>query len=60
VTVLTEAFKTASAIRAKTLGMPGHPTVVLEHPMASKTPAEILSMAERFVDAIASGLARNP
>jgi hypothetical protein len=60
VTVLTEAFRTASQIRAKTLGMPEHPTVVVEHPVASKTSAEILVMAERFVDAIASGLAKKP
>ena len=47
-------------IRAKTLGMPDHPTVVLEHPMASKTEAQVLAMAERFVDQIAAGLVRKP
>jgi hypothetical protein len=56
VTVLTEAFQAAAKIRARTLGMPDHPTVVLEHPMASKTHAEIQAMAERFVAAIAGGL----
>ena len=58
--MLTEAFRTASVIRAKTLGMPDHPTVVLEHPMASKTEAQVLAMAERFVDQIAAGLVRKP
>jgi hypothetical protein len=43
-------------IRAKMLGMPQHPTVVLQHPMASKTAAEVDAMAERFVDAIAGAL----
>ena len=57
-TVITEAFKTAATIRAKTLGMPQHPVVVVEHPMASKTEAEVLAMAERFVDAIVSALVR--
>lgn len=38
--------------------MPDHPTVVLEHPIASKTEEEVLAMAERFVDEIASGLVK--
>ena len=59
-TVMTEAFKTAAVIRAKMLGMPGHPTVIVEHPMASKTEAEVLSMAERCVDLVASGLVLKP
>jgi hypothetical protein len=54
--VLTEAFRTAATIRAKTLGMPQHPVVVVEHPMASRTEAEVAEMAERFVDAIVSAL----
>jgi hypothetical protein len=58
VTVLTEAFRTAATIRAKTLGMPQHPTVVLEHPMASKTETQVRGMAERFVEAIVNGLVR--
>jgi len=28
--------------------MPQHPVVVIEHPMASKTEAEVLAMAEAF------------
>ena len=59
-TVITEVFKTAAVIRAKMLGMPEHPTVIVEHPMASKTEAEVLSMAERFVDLVASGLVLKP
>jgi hypothetical protein len=60
VTVITEAFKNAAIIRAKVLGMPEHPKVIVEHPMASKTEAEVLNMAERFVDLIASGLVLKP
>jgi hypothetical protein len=56
VTLLTQAFTTAAVIRAKMLGMPDHPTVVLEHPMASKTEAEVDAMAVRFADAIARAL----
>ena len=54
--VITEAFKTAGAIRARTLGMPGHPRVVVEHPMASKTESEVQDMVERHLDEIVEGL----
>ena len=60
VTLLTEAFTTAAVIRAKMLGMPQHPTVILQHPMASKTAAEVDGMAEHFVDAIAAALVTKP
>ena len=36
--------------------MPRHPTVIVEHPMASRTEAEVTAMAERFVDEIVRGL----
>ena len=58
-TLLTEAFTTAAVIRAKMLGMPDHPTVVLEHPMASKTQSEVDEMAVRFADAIARALTKS-
>ena len=57
-TLLTEAFRTAATLRAKTLGMPQHPTVVLEHPMASKTEVQVRGMAERFVESIVNALVR--
>ncbi|OGA51048.1 MAG: hypothetical protein A3F74_13105 [Betaproteobacteria bacterium RIFCSPLOWO2_12_FULL_62_58] len=59
-TVITEVFKTAAVIRAKMLGMPEHPTVIVEHPMASKTEAEVLAMAEQYVALVASGLVLKP
>ena len=43
-------------IRAKVLGMPRQPRIVVEHPIASKTEAEVSAMAERFVEAIVTGL----
>jgi len=58
VVVITEAFKTAGSIRAKTLGMPEHPRVVVEHPMASKTEPEVQDMVERHLDEIVSALIR--
>ena len=56
VTVITAAFEEAAVSRASVLGMPGQPRVVVEHPLASKTPAQIHSMAERFVEAIENAL----
>ena len=43
-------------LRAKVLGMPEHPRVIIEHPIANKSDAEVTSMAERFVAEIVSGL----
>jgi len=40
--------------------MPQHPTVVVEHPMASKTEAEVSSMAQRHLDAIVGALVSRP
>jgi hypothetical protein len=40
--------------------MPDHPTVVVEHPIASKTEADVKVMAERFVVAIVRALVKKP
>jgi hypothetical protein len=56
VTVLTEAFETAAAARAGVLGLPEHRTVVIEHPLASRTPSEVEKMAEAAVARVAAGL----
>jgi hypothetical protein len=45
VTVLTEAFETAAAARARVLGLPEHRAVVVEHPIASRTGPEVEKMA---------------
>ena len=54
--MITEAFRKAAAIRAKVLGFPDHPVVVLEHPIANRTEVEMSDMAERAIDLVASGL----
>jgi hypothetical protein len=56
VTVVTEAFETAASMRAGVLGLPEHPTVVVEHPIASRTPAEVGTMAATAVARVAAGL----
>ena len=58
--MLTEAFRAPATIRAKTLGMPEHPTVVVKHPIASMTNEDVLAMAERAVESIVNGLVKKP
>ena len=57
-TVITQAFTNAAMIRARTLGMPDHPIVVVEHPIASRTEAEMSSAAERALDVVCRALVR--
>ena len=57
-TVVTEAFETAASMRAGVLGLPQHPTVVVEHPIASRTLPEVRKIAEAAVGRVAAGLAR--
>ena len=39
--------------------MEGHPLVVMPHPLASKTEAEVQAIAETIVDSIARGLTKS-
>lgn len=56
--MLTSAFQTAAQLRAKTLGLEGHPLVVMQHPLASRTEAAVKVIAAELVDAIANGLTK--
>jgi hypothetical protein len=56
VCVITSAFETPARARSRVLGMEGHPLVVMKHPLASRTPEEVGSMAESFIEALARGL----
>jgi hypothetical protein len=60
VTVVTEAFQTAARARAGVLGLPEHPTVIVEHPLASRTPSEVEKIAAAAAARIAAGLSRPP
>ena len=55
-TVITTAFEKAARVRAQILGMQALPIVVMPHPLASKTAAEIKAIAGQIVDGIAQGL----
>ncbi len=56
VTVITTAFTKAAELRAKALGLPEHPVVVIDHPMYSKTSEEIKNQARDSVQKIVDGL----
>ena len=55
-TVITAAFTKAAELRAKALGLPDHPVVVIDHPMYSKTGDEIADQARGSVQKIVDGL----
>ena len=55
-TVITAAFTKAAELRAKALGLPDHPVVVIDHPMYSKTSDEIADQARGSVQKIVDGL----
>src|SRR5262249_59938170 len=59
VTVVTEAFEGAAAARAAVLGLPEHPRVIVEHPLASRTPSEVEKVASAAATRIAAGLSRD-
>jgi transposase-like protein len=40
----------SAEMRSKILGMPAHPQIFVDHPLASKTEAEVIAMAEAAVD----------
>jgi hypothetical protein len=54
--VITRGFVKAAEIRAQALGMPAHPVVVIDHPIASKSREQILELARKSVDEVASYL----
>lgn len=47
-------------MRAKTLGLGTHPLVVVSHPLASKTEAEVKVIAAGIVDSIVRVLTEQP
>jgi hypothetical protein len=56
VTVITQAFTQAARIRAEALGLPEHPVVVIEHPLASKTREQAQDLARSSVEAVVRAL----
>ena len=56
--MITTAFEKSAHARAHILGMENLPIVVMEHPLASKSAAEVKAIAAQIVDGVAQGLAR--
>ena len=56
VTVITTAFTKAAELRARALGLPEHPVVVIDHPIASKTSEQVRAQARDSVQMIVDGL----
>lgn len=52
----TTAFEAAAHARARILGCVDHPVVVMAHPLASRTQAEVVVIAEQLVAQIVAGL----
>jgi hypothetical protein len=54
--VITQGFVTAALQRAQALGMPEHPVIVTEHPIASKKREHLLKLARHSVEEVVSAL----
>ncbi len=54
--MITQPFTKAAESRARALGMPAHPVVVIDHPIASKDEAQMQELARNTVDRIARSL----
>lgn len=55
-TIITAGFTIAADARAEVLGLPEHPRVVTDHPLASRTKQEVEEMAERSVEDVVRAL----
>ena len=55
-TVITTAFATAARVRAGILRMGELPIVAMQHPLASRSQAEVTAIAEAIVGDIVRGL----
>jgi len=53
VTFVTQPFRGIAATRSKSLGLPSLPILLIDHPLANRTPDEIDAIAlQRLVDAV--------
>jgi hypothetical protein len=50
----------SAEMRSRILGMPSHPQIFVDHPLASKTEAEVNIMAEEAVEEIVRALTQTP
>ncbi len=57
-TIITAGFTQAADERAIVLGLPAHPRVVTDHPLASRTLDEVREMAARIMPDVAAALVK--
>lgn len=55
-TVITSAFTRLAQARGRHLGMPGHPVVVVAHPLASKKDDEVVQMVQGALEEIVNAV----
>jgi len=48
--ILTEAFTKAAEFQLRAKGMPGHPYVVLPHPISNLSTADMRTLTQRYVE----------
>jgi hypothetical protein len=48
--IITQAFTKAAEFQFRAKGMPGHPSVVLPHPISNLSPADMRALTERYVE----------
>ena len=58
-TVVTEVFTRLANMRRNNLGMPGHPTVIVSHPIASMKPEQVVELAQGALHDVAGALMAN-
>jgi hypothetical protein len=48
--IIAQAFTQAAAFQFRAKGMPGHPSVVLPHPISNLSTADMRTLTQRYVD----------
>jgi len=48
--IITEAFTKAAEFQFRAKGMPGHPSVVLPHPISNLSPTDMRTLTQRYVE----------
>jgi hypothetical protein len=50
--IITQAFTKTAAFQFRAKGMPGHPSVVLPHPISNLTTADIRALTQRYAEQV--------
>ena len=50
--IITRAFTRAAEFQFRAKGMPGHPSVVLPHPISNLTTADMQALTQRYVEQV--------